>query len=67
MLPILVYAAKLCPPDVEASMFAIFMGMSNLGNDTGLYLGSGTYLITLSLPSHYPLITLSFPLTGLYL
>ena len=41
LLPVLVYAAKLCPEDVEASMFAIFMGMANLGNDTGFYLGSG--------------------------
>ena len=41
LMPFLVYAAKLCPSAVEASMFAIFMGMSNLGNDTGLYMGSG--------------------------
>ena len=38
--PFFIFAAKLCPPDVEASMFALFMGLSNFGADAGKYLGS---------------------------
>ena len=41
LIPVLVFSAKLCPCAVEASMFAVFMGLSNLGNDASLYLGSG--------------------------
>ena len=29
--PFFIFAAKLCPPNVEASMFALFMGLSNFG------------------------------------
>ena len=38
--PFFIFAAKLCPPGVEASMFALFMGLSNFGYAAGSYLGS---------------------------
>ena len=31
-MPFLIYAAKLCPKGVEASMFSLFMGLSNFGS-----------------------------------
>ena len=40
-MPFYIYAAKLCPPSVEGSMFALFMGLSNFGFAAGQYLGSG--------------------------
>lgn len=40
-MPFLIFAAKLCPTSVEASMFALFMGLSNFGAFAGQYLGSG--------------------------
>uniref|UniRef100_A0A7S0J6I0 Uncharacterized protein n=1 Tax=Calcidiscus leptoporus TaxID=127549 RepID=A0A7S0J6I0_9EUKA len=39
-MPFFIYAAKLCPPTVEGSMFALFMGLSNFGSASGSYLGS---------------------------
>ena len=39
-MPFLIYAAKLCPAGMEASMFALFMGLSNFGVSSGRYLGS---------------------------
>ena len=36
-----IFAAKLCPREVEASMFALFMGLSNFGYDVGRYSGAG--------------------------
>ena len=39
-MPFLIFAAKLCPPSVEASMFALFMGLSNFGSAAGDYFGS---------------------------
>jgi hypothetical protein len=39
-LPFLIYSAKLCPSGVEASMFALFMGLSNFGKDAASFLGS---------------------------
>ena len=39
--PFFIFAAKLCPPGVEASMFALFMGLSNFGRTSGRYLGGG--------------------------
>ena len=38
--PFFIFAAKLCPNGVEASMFALFMGLSNFGSDAGQYLGA---------------------------
>ena len=35
-----IFAVKLCPRDVEASMFALFMGLSNFGYDVGRYAGT---------------------------
>jgi len=35
-----IFSAKLCPPSVEGSMFALQMGLSNFGNHAGLYLGT---------------------------
>jgi hypothetical protein len=35
-----IFSAKLCPPAVEGSMFALQMGISNFGNYAGVYLGT---------------------------
>lgn len=35
-----IFSAKLCPPAVEGSMFALQMGVSNFGNHAGMYLGT---------------------------
>lgn len=40
-MPILVLAAKLCPPGVEATLFATLMSVSNGGGVTGGLLGGG--------------------------
>ncbi len=40
-----IFAAKLCPRDVEASMFSLFMGLSNFGYDVGRYSGAGLMAI----------------------
>ena len=39
-MPFFIFAAKLCPPTVEGSMYALFMGLSNFGAGAGQYLGS---------------------------
>jgi len=44
-MPMHIYAAKLCPPGVEASVFALFMGLMNLGKYAGTYLGSSLLLL----------------------
>lgn len=60
--PFFIFAAKLCPPGVEASMFALFMGLSNFGNDAGRYLGSSLlkYLGNPSKPGYEGIATYSF-------
>lgn len=40
-MPILVLAARLCPPGVEATLFATLMSISNGANVTGGFLGAG--------------------------
>uniref|UniRef100_A0A0E0P2G9 Major facilitator superfamily (MFS) profile domain-containing protein n=1 Tax=Oryza rufipogon TaxID=4529 RepID=A0A0E0P2G9_ORYRU len=40
-MPVLVLAAKLCPPGVEATLFATLMSISNAGGVTGGLLGAG--------------------------
>ena len=45
IMPFLIFAAKLCPPDVEGSMFALFMGLSNFGRAAGGYLGSSLLIL----------------------
>ena len=35
VMPFLIFAAKLCPADVEGSMFALFMGLFNFGSSAG--------------------------------
>lgn len=40
-MPILVLAARLCPPGVEATLFATLMSISNGGGVTGGILGAG--------------------------
>ncbi|XP_024356689.1 folate-biopterin transporter 1, chloroplastic isoform X4 [Physcomitrium patens] len=40
-MPILVLAARLCPPGVEATLFATLMSISNGGGVTGGVLGAG--------------------------
>lgn len=40
-MPILVLAARLCPPGVEATLFATLMSISNGGGLTGGVLGAG--------------------------
>jgi hypothetical protein len=39
-MPMFVMAARLCPPDVEATLFALLMGLSNFGDDVGAYVGA---------------------------
>jgi len=41
LMPLLIYSAKLCPRGVEASTFALFMGLSNFGYFGSFYVGSG--------------------------
>mmetsp|Transcript_20028 Transcript_20028/g.29994 ORF Transcript_20028/g.29994 Transcript_20028/m.29994 type:complete len:640 (+) Transcript_20028:70-1989(+) len=38
-MPMLILAARLCPPGVEATLFALNMGLSNFGVTIGDYLG----------------------------
>ena len=38
-MPTFVLAAKCCPPDVEATLFALLMGLANFGAVIGLYNG----------------------------
>jgi hypothetical protein len=40
-MPILVLAARLCPPGVEATLFATLMSICNGGSMTGGLLGAG--------------------------
>ena len=40
-MPFLIYAAKLCPDGVEATMFSLFMGLSNFGANAAENLGAG--------------------------
>ena len=40
-MPMFVLAAKLCPPGVEATLFALNMGLSNFGGSVGGFLGKG--------------------------
>ena len=44
-MPFFIFAAKLCPPAVEGSMFAMFMGLSNFGSYAGRYVGSSLLLL----------------------
>lgn len=39
-MPFFILAAKLCPPGVEGTLFAMLMGLSNFGSDMGGYLGT---------------------------
>jgi hypothetical protein len=43
-----IFSAKLCPPAVEGSMFALQMGVSNFGSHAGMYLG--TAILEISYP-----------------
>ncbi|KAH7651108.1 Folate-biopterin transporter protein [Dioscorea alata] len=40
-MPVLVLAARICPPGVEATLFATLMSISNRGSVTGGLLGAG--------------------------
>ena len=40
-MPVLVLAAKLCPPGMEATLFATLMSISNAGSVTGSLVGAG--------------------------
>ncbi|WOL08913.1 folate-biopterin transporter 1, chloroplastic-like isoform X1 [Canna indica] len=40
-MPVLVLAARLCPPGVEATLFATLMSISNAGSVTGGLVGAG--------------------------
>jgi hypothetical protein len=40
-MPMFVLAARLCPPGIEATLFALTMGLSNFGGKMGSYLGIG--------------------------
>mmetsp|Transcript_9633 Transcript_9633/g.39271 ORF Transcript_9633/g.39271 Transcript_9633/m.39271 type:complete len:721 (-) Transcript_9633:977-3139(-) len=39
LMPVYVLAARLCPENVEATLFALLMGLSNFGSILGLYHG----------------------------
>jgi len=39
-MPMLILAAKICPSGVEATLFALIMGLSNFGATIGQYLGA---------------------------
>lgn len=48
-MPVLVLAARLCPPGVEATFFALLMSVSNLSNLLSYELGAGlTHLMGIS-------------------
>jgi len=40
VMPMLVLAAKVCPKDTEATLFAMLMAFSNFGSSIGQFLGS---------------------------
>eukprot|EP00501_MAST-03F_sp_TOSAG23-6_P002542 GSMAST32.ASY1.ANO1.2681.1 assembled CDS len=40
-MPVFILAAKLCPPKMEATLFAMTMGLSNFGSVIGGYVGVG--------------------------
>lgn len=40
-MPVMVLAAQMCPDHVEATLFALLMGISNMSGSTGGYLGVG--------------------------
>ena len=40
-MPVLVLAAQLCPDYVEATLYALIMGISNMSFSTGNYVGVG--------------------------
>jgi hypothetical protein len=43
-MPSYVLAAKVCPAGVEATLFALLMGLSNFGSTIGLY--NGVFLLS---------------------
>lgn len=40
LMPLFTLLTQLCPPGVEATMFALMMGLGNFGSASGRYLGS---------------------------
>jgi hypothetical protein len=40
LMPIFVIAARVCPKGAEATLFALLMSLSNLGNTVAIYFGS---------------------------
>jgi len=40
-MPMFILAAQLCPPGIEATLFAFTMGLSNFGSKIGSYMGIG--------------------------
>ncbi|KAG8098535.1 hypothetical protein GUJ93_ZPchr0013g34149 [Zizania palustris] len=58
-MPVLVLAAKLCPPGVEATLFATLMSISNAGGVTGGLLGAAPcfhYLFWVSSQMNHPVL-----------
>jgi hypothetical protein len=43
-MPLFILAAKLCPPKMEGTLFALNMGLSNFGVILGTYMGNGILL-----------------------
>jgi hypothetical protein len=43
-MPLFILAAKLCPPKMEGTLFALNMGLSNFGVILGTYMGNGLLL-----------------------
>jgi hypothetical protein len=50
-MPMLILAAVLCPPNVEATFFAMTMGLSNFGGSLGDYFGIGL-MVAFDLDAH---------------
>ena len=52
-MPFYIFAAELCPVKVEASMFALIMGLNNSGSSAGNYLGSAVLDLLGTKEPHY--------------
>ena len=69
IMPIFVLAAKLCPANVEATLFALLMGLSNFGSTVGMYNGAALLAIFggVDKPEYHHITSFVFVRTLLYL
>jgi len=68
VMPVFVLAARLCPESVEATLFALLMGLSNFGATVGAY--NGVALLTLfgvDRPRYHNISSFVFARTLMYL